>query len=39
MAENSKHVNTSKNKNSIFMIFAEKIANQHREPMLKFQDH
>ena len=39
MAENSKNVNTSQNKTSIFMIFPEKIANQHREAVLKFQDN
>ena len=39
MAENSKNVNTSQNKISIFMIFPEKIANQHREAVLKFQDN
>ena len=39
MAENSKNVNTSQNKTSIFMIFQEKIANQHREAVLKFQDN
>ena len=39
MAENSKNVNTSQNKASIFMIFLEKIANQHREAVLKFQDN
>ena len=39
MAENSKNVNTSQNKNSIFKIFREKIANQHREAVLKFQDN
>ena len=39
MAENSKNVNTSQNKTSIFMIFLEKIANQHREAVLKFQDN
>ena len=39
MAENSKNVNTSQNKTSIFMIFPEKIANQHRESVLKFQDN
>ena len=38
MAENSKNVNTSQNKTSIFMIFQEKIANQHKEAVLKFQD-
>ena len=36
MAENSKNVNTSQNKTSIFMVFPEKIANKHREAMLKF---
>ena len=35
MAENSKNVNTSQNKSSIFMIFREKIANQHRESAFK----
>ena len=39
MAENSKNVNTSQNKTSIFMIFPEKIANQRREAVLKFQDN
>ena len=39
MAENSKNVNTSQNKTSIFMIFLEKITNQHREAALKFQDN
>ena len=39
MAENSKNGNTSQNKTSIFMIFPEKIANQHREAVLKFQDN
>ena len=40
MAENSKNViNTSQNKTSMFMIFPEKIANQHREAVLKFQDN
>ena len=39
MAENSKKVNTSQNKTSIFMIFPEKIANQRREALLKFQDN
>ena len=39
MAKNSKKVNTSQNKTSIFMIFLEKIANQHREAVLKFQDN
>ena len=34
MAENSKNVKTS-----IFMIFLEKIANQRREAVLKFQDN
>ena len=38
MAENSKNVNTSQNKTSIFMIFPEKIANQHGEAVFKFQD-
>ena len=37
MAENSKNVNTSQNKASIFMIFLEKIANQHREAVLELQ--
>ena len=36
MAENNKNVNTSQNKTSIFMTFPEKIANQHRESVLKF---
>ena len=39
MAENSKNVNTSQNKTSIFMIFPEKIAIQPREAVLKFQDN
>ena len=39
MAEYSKKVNTLQNKTSIFMIFLEKIANQHREAVLKFQDN
>ena len=39
MAENSKNVNISQNKSPIFMIFREKIANQHREAVLKFQDN
>ena len=39
MAENSKNANTSQNKTYIFMIFPEKIANQHREAVLKFQDN
>ena len=39
MAENSKNVNTSQNKTSIFMVFPEKIANQHGEVVLKFQDN
>ena len=39
MAENSKNVNTSQNKTSIFMIFPQKIASQHREAVLKFQDN
>ena len=39
MAENSKNVNTSQNKTSISMILPEKIANQHREAVLKFQDN
>ena len=39
MAENSKNVNTSQNTTSIFMIFPEKIANQDREAVLKFQDN
>ena len=39
MEENSKNVNTSQNKTSMFMIFLEKIANQHREAVLKFQDN
>ena len=37
MAENGKNVNTSQSKTSIFMIFPEKIANQHTEAVLKFQ--
>ena len=39
MAENGKNLNTSQNKTSIFMIFPEKIANQHREAVLKFPDN
>ena len=39
MAENNKNVNTSRNKTSIFMIFPDKIANQHSEAVLKFQDN
>ena len=39
MTENSKNVNTSQNKTSVFMIFPEKIVNQHREAVLKFQDN
>ena len=39
MAENGKNVNSSQNRLSIFMIFPEKIANQHREAVLKFQDN
>ena len=39
MAKNNKNVNTSQNKTSVFMIFAEKIADQHREAVLKFQDN
>ena len=39
MAENSKIVNASQNKTPIFTIFPEKIANQHREAVLKFQDN
>ena len=39
MAEDSKNVNNSQNKTSIFMIFLEKIANQRREAVLKFQDN
>ena len=39
VAENSKNVNTSPNKTSIFMIFPEKILNQHRQAVLKFQDN
>ena len=39
MAENSKNVNNSPNKTSIFVIFPEKIPNQHREAVLKFQDN
>ena len=39
MAENSKNVNISPNKTSIFMIFPEKIVNQHIEAVLKFQDN
>ena len=39
MAENSKNVSTSQNKTSIFMIFPEKIANQHTEAVFKFQDN
>ena len=39
MAENSKNVNASQNKTSIFIISTEKIANQHREAVLKSQDN
>ena len=39
MVENSKNGNTSQNKTSVFMIFPEKIANEHREAVLKFQDN
>ena len=39
MAENSKNVNTSQNKTSMFMIFPDKIANEHREAVLKCQDN
>ena len=39
IAKNSRNINTSQNKTSIFMIFTEKIANQHRETALKFQDY
>ena len=39
MAESSKNVNTTQNKTSMFIIFPEKIANQHREAVLKFQDN
>ena len=39
MADNSKNVNTSQKKTSIFMIFPEKIANQHREAVFKCQDN
>ena len=39
MAEISKNVNTSPNKTSMFMIFPEKIANQHKEAVLKCQDN
>ena len=39
MAENSKNVNTSQIKTSVFMIFPEKIADQHTEAVLKFQDN
>ena len=39
MAENSKNVNTSQNITSIFMIFPEKFANQHREAVLEVQDN
>ena len=39
MVENSKNVNTSQNKTSKLMIFLEKIANQHREAVLKLQDN
>ena len=39
MAENSKNVNTSRIKSSIFMIFLEKISNQYRAAVLKFQDN
>ena len=37
VAENSKNVNTSQNKTSIFMVFPEKIVNQHREAVLNFR--
>ena len=37
MAKNSKNFNISQNKTSVFMIFSEKIADQHREAVLKFQ--
>ena len=37
--ENSKNLNTSQNKTSIFMIFLEIIANKHIEAVLKFQDN
>ena len=36
MAENCKNVNTT-HKTSVFMIFPEKIANQHREAVLNFK--
>ena len=39
MAENSKNLNTLENKTSIFMIFLEKIANQHGVAVLKLQDN
>ena len=39
ITENSKNVNTSQNKPANNMIFLEKIANQHREAVLKFQDN
>ena len=39
MAESSKNVNISQNITSMFMIFPEKIANQHREAVLKCQDN
>ena len=39
IAENSKNVNTSQNKTSMFMIFPEKIEKQHREAVLKCQDN
>ena len=39
MAEYSKNFSTSQNKTSIFMILPVKIANQHTEAVLKFQDN
>ena len=39
MADHSKNVNTSQNRTSMFMIFLEKIAKQHRDAVLKFQDN
>ena len=38
MAENSKNVNTSQSKTSMFMVFPEKIANQHREAAHGFSE-
>ena len=39
MAENSENLNTSQNETSISMVFPEKIANQQKEAVLKFQDN